>query len=91
MNTLKLTMAIQKLNGFSESEFIDILANNLEEVGVKALRYGEFEDGYRFEMDYEVAIPEFPYQPILGVFQSIGMDYDKVKLISMPIDKIALT
>jgi hypothetical protein len=90
MKTLKFIMEIQKLDGFDEKEFISILSKNVSEVHAKALRYGEADSGYRFEVDFESVLPGFSYQPILGCFIGIEHEYDKVRLIGIPAEKMEL-
>lgn len=65
MKTLKFTMEVRMLDGFNESEFIHAIKQRLEGLEVKAVRYGEVAEGYRFEVDFEPLLPGFTYQPIL--------------------------
>ncbi len=92
MKTLKFTMEIKKLTGFDEKEFIGILENNLSGLNVKAMRYYVLQEGYRFEVDFEPVLISsgISFQPILGAFSNIEHEYDKVCLIGIPSEEMAL-
>lgn len=90
MRRLKFTMNIDKLEGFSEAEFINAISKSLEGLYVKALRYGEVSGGYRFEIDFDLGFTDYAYQPILGCFTSIEEEYNKVKLIGIPLSEISM-
>ena len=90
MNTLKLTLLIEELEGFNEADMLQIITNSLSEVSAKEVRYNKIEGGYRFEVDFEPQISGFPYQPILGCFSSLSLEYDKVRIVGMPQDQITI-
>lgn len=90
MKTLKLTMKIEKLDGFNEADFINVIKQNLAGLNVQAIRYGVLEEGYRFEIDFTPLLSEFSYQPVLGTFLSIEHEYDKVRLIGIPQDQMEM-
>ena len=92
MKTLKLTMELEKLSGFDENELISILQKDLSDLCVKALRYGAIPNGYRFEVDFDpvLASAGVLYQPILGVFSSVGNEYDKIRLLGIPAEEMEL-
>ena len=89
MKTITLDMEIQKLPGFSEADMLQTLRESISSVGAKALRYGDIENGYHFEVDFEPAFPYMSFQPILGCFTLIEQDYDKVKLIGIPQERMS--
>lgn len=89
MKSIKFTMLIKKMEGFNESEMLNIIENNLSELNeVTSVRYGLIEGGYRFEIDFEPRLSEVAYQPIFGCFTGIELEYDKVKLVGIPRDQI---
>ena len=90
MKTIKLVMVIKKLEGFSESRMIEIIKKDLLDVNAIGFRYSIFEEGYRFEIDYDshLQIPEYELKPILGCFSGIELEYDRVKLIGIPQSQI---
>ena len=92
MKTLKLTVELEKLDGFDEKELISILQKDLAGVYAKAMRYGALQNGYRFEVDFEpvLASAGISYQPILGCFSDIEREYDKVHLIGIPAGEMEL-
>lgn len=87
---LKLNVKIKKLEGFNDQEFIKVLSKLLCEVGVDNIQYSILDDGYVFVLHYNVYIPSYPVQPILGSIQEAATEYGKVQIISIPVEEIEI-
>ena len=85
MATINLNIEIEPLDGFSESDFIKKISENLEAVNATRLSYGNNGNLYVFQIEYIPVIPLYPYQPILGCFSRLEEEYPHVKIISQQV------
>lgn len=88
---MKLTFELHftKKIGFSDEDFLKVISENLKELGlVNSMKYDTITEGYLFEIDFVPVLPGFTYQPILGCFSTLEVEYPYISNICIPLEKM---